>query len=263
MDTTILSRSRGYSLAVATALLSGGILVGTPAVSADVLVNMNFSAQYSHNPTAPAGTPGALVSGAMDWNNVNVNTGSVSVSNLINTNGTSTSIGVSVSGASGGYNSILASASSINPMLFSYPDNSKSSPVVATFSGLDATGKTSYNLYVYNWSDYSVSYPGYKYTVTSSISEGGGTLPGSQTNSYTGLESGTTFTQGVNYVLFNGLTANSSGVIQLSVIGAQNLNGVQLDAVSGAVPEPTTIALTLAGAAGFLLLAKRRPMKGS
>ena len=249
MFTRAFCKSSGITPAITgTALFALGMLATGSAVQANMLINLNLSASLS---TVPTGTPAALVEGQMQWNNLDIGS-STTLSNLIDTSGNATAIGVAVAGASGGYNSSASTVSQVNPMLYTYPANG-GSPTV-TFSGLDATGTTTYDLYVYNWWDWN---PGGTNTTTS-ITEAGGTLPAAQTSHYTDSASteGNTFTQGVNYALFTGLTANASGDIQVSSTGAAEFNGLQLVAVS--TPEPATLALLAAAAMGLLLLRRRK-----
>ena len=258
------SSIRRLSLAAAT-LAAAASLGLAGAASADVLVNVNFSSHWSTGgEIAPAGTPGALTSGTMDWNNVQANTNAGSgnysggASNLVDTNGNTTSMGVTVSPLKGGYNGNPNQESGTNVMLYNYMSGgmTQAAPAVVTFTGLDATGATSYSVYVYNWYSWAAG------SATTAVTEAGGTLPAAQTNTFTGNFSteGTTFTSGVNYVLFTGLKANAAGDLQLSGYGDAGFNGVQLDAASALVPEPSTVKLALLGVLGMGLLLKKRKM---
>ena len=237
----------------AAALFSVGTLANVSMAHADMLINMNFYHSTSnYTATAPTGTSGAIVSGAMHWNNLGETSGGLSGSDLKDTNGNATTIGLSGSGLATGYHA--STTTGVNAMLYGYPSAqlASSSPSVVTLTGLDAAGATTYNLYVYNWWNYSGQ------TATTSITEAGGTLPAAETNTYTGSTAteGNTFTRGVNYVLFTGLKANASGDIQVSAYGTGALfNGLQLDVIS--VPESSSLGLLGLGGAVVLLVGRK------
>ena len=142
----------GCSLAAAGLTATAVLLVAIPPARAN-LININGVNSYGPNSPgspAPTGTAGAVVSGQMQWNNlagVETTPGTtVSITNLVDTNGALTNIGLSLTTSGGSYTSNLAS---MNAMLSSYPAEDGTS--TATFSGLDPSGNTTYNLYVYNW----------------------------------------------------------------------------------------------------------------
>lgn len=218
-----------------------------------VVVNIDFTKSSS----AYSGTAAADDTGTV-WNLAEANS---TLTSLDDSNGNSTSIGLSTSGASGawsdndGANVSGGNLTEAFGLMEHYSYLKESSPSIThLFAGL--TAGQGYDLYVYAYGD-SVGQ-----NVCSSVDNGTTWL---QTSDPTGL---TTLVEGRQYVLFESVLADSNGEITLltslpsttsvtdldASANYASINGLQL-ATSAAVPEPATFVL--AGLLGFLLLMRR------
>ena len=205
--------------------------------------------QFS-NGGVPAQTGAAVIGTAGDvWNDVTGGTGSQVA--LKGIDGTSSGVSLSFSSAQqyesdAGYTQFTGTPYA--SLMQGYLVDRGATGIDLSFSGLVA-GRA-YGLYVYTQGDDNSARRSIGFTVN-------GVAAGSTTQS-----NATTFIAGDNYEYIV-TTANAQGVIGLDgdvVNGEGNVNGVQLSAL--AVPEPSSIAMMLAGFVGLAGIASRRSRKG-
>ncbi len=169
------------------------------------------------------------------WNNI---IGGGTLDDLVDTNGVSSPISVTVSAdTSGGY------TGSSNPMLYSYLGWDDTETV--TISGI-AQQDDLYNIFVYNYGGGSVN-----------SGDGGATAeittPGDPNDGHTSF-SGVT-PEGSSSLMFLLARPNSSGVISFTVTGpGAILNGIQL---AQPVPGPGTLGILAAGGMALFLAVRR------
>lgn len=219
-----------------TAALITTPIVSHAAVVAGDIINGNFGIAGN---TTPSGA--AVIGSAGDfWNNAfrtAGGSGGVSATGLLLTDGTTNSgVGFSISNGAGN-GSIYSTA---NPDVFEGDIFITTATPFITISGL--AGAT-IDLYIYAASG-SATGQGSTFTFGSTALS---------TTDTAGVETG--YTNGVNYVKFSGLVADSSGNIsgtwmrRVATYGV--INGFQIMVV----PEPSTVLL---GALGLLALMRRR-----
>ncbi len=137
-------------------------------------------------------------------------------------------------------------------------DSSPNNPLSATveFSGLNPGG--TYDLYIYSAYVDGNTATGANTPTVSLILTKGTAATTSYTYTYNMSDTNllASYQLGTNYEEFSNVTPDASGNIQVegTAVNSSLFNGVQLYAV----PEPATLGLFAVGAAGLLLLLKRR-----
>jgi hypothetical protein len=194
------------------------------------------------------------------WNGVTTQGTSGSNIVLSNTSNQSTGVSLSYSGAGGDGGPFFSPISSPNPNLTStfadsYTGNTPNNVISLSLSGLSPLG--TYNLYVYDVADYRVgtSRPG---IVSIGATNGGASV------SFDGNGNLSTWVSGSNYVLLS-FTASASGALSFSISPSGgnhevDLNGFQLISLSS-VPEPSSVVLLGSGAIvllGYVQVRRRR-----
>ncbi len=243
-------------LAVAAA---GFAAVGTASAS---VVDVQFLVTGGNTATSFSGSQGAYTGDGLSaptWNVLSVanNATSGSASGLVDSNGTATTEGISVT-MTGGYVSTstttYGNGGGTNDLLQSYILNNPGTGTV-TLTGLAASG--SYQLYLYSGSG------SYNNAATNfAITTGSGSVAtGSNAGVVNVANANTDFVENTNYVVFNA-TADGTGTLAISYTGAAgpeaDINGLQIISTANAVPLPSTLALTLSGMLGLGLLLMQR-----
>jgi hypothetical protein len=197
----------------------------SPATAAVVSVHM----AWNHDTTVPNGTlAGAPDPGRRVWNNLFAPGGNslteptTRADNLLDSNGAATGINLALTGRNQAYRSETPDP---NPVLLSYPGAGK---YTAVLTGLDDSGGTLYDLYVYNhwyWGSGGVC------VATTSIVEG--IVPGDSENENIwdpgSLKYARLLREGVNYVVFRDVTPAAAGRIAVEADSSGgSLNSLQL-----------------------------------
>lgn len=253
-----------------SALCTAGLLAFALAGGAQAQV-VNVDINDSNQPTSGdtySGVGAAPDTGTF-WNTLNIAGGTdpvgsgsptASASSLTASDGsTPTGISVSLNAGSANLNSVNASyfgfSAGFAPALLSDFAYQLTTPYTFTIGGL-VSGDT-YNLYLY--------------AENGSFDSGGGSYTiGSTTLSAVNSSSGQSgFVSGVNYVEFVGLIASGTSITGTvsNVANGSNeadyLDGLQIDNVTPATPEPSSTAMLLLGAGFFgLLIVVRRAKSG-
>ena len=251
------SMKNALMLAVAAA---GFAAVGTASAS---VVDIQFLVTGGNQATSFNGSQGAYTGDAVaspTWNVLQVaNTAtSDSASNLVASDGTTTTEDISVT-MTGGYVSTpttgYANGGGTNDLFQSYLINNPGTGTV-TLGGLTDNG--SYQLYLYSGSgSYNNAQTNFAITTGS-----GSVATGSNAGVVNTAGANTGFAENTNYVVFNA-TADGTGTLAISYTGAAgraeaDINGLQIISTPNAVPLPSTLALTLSGMLGLGLLLKQR-----
>ncbi len=169
-----------------------GIFAGLDFLQAQRSINVDIQANNGGQYQGP-NAAGSQVT----WNHV----GSDNTSNLLYSNGSSSSVSLSLFGANGRWNSTWSSHSLLEDFLFR-DGNARAS---ATISGLDTTKQ--YDLYIYTGVEGGRFFVGGDTRDASNNATGPGTDPI--------IEKGAPFAEGQNYVTFRSVSPDSSGTIQI------------------------------------------------
>lgn len=256
------SFSRGSWLAAAA--LTVAAVAGTAQASV-VAVNIQFQGSGTGSggtATSFNGQQGAYTGDGVTsptWNVVKApspNTVGTS-SNLLTSTGTASSVGATYN-FEGSYN-FYTQTSPSNALLDSTTNSVSGYGNNVTLTGLTDNG--SYQLYLY------AANGGYGGSGTLFDNFVGGTATAAAgSNNYTAPTKTGTFTENVNYVVFD-ITASATGtigIIPMPISGdptyqnAGHLSGLQLISGAEAVPEPTPLALMGVGALGLLLIGRKK-----
>ena len=211
-------------------------------------VNIDFNSTQNGGGITYSGlaaAPDTAGAGAL-WNGFSNNTfgniPNLGGTNLLDSTGAVTTVGITVGTHGGGYSG--SGNALLNDYLYLEGAATSSS---FTLSGLSASD--SYNVYIYSTGDVS--------------GQGGAFSFGATTlTTSANPRDGTNFILGNNYVVFSGVTPDGTGSATfnwvfngVSANSSTALNGIQI--VSVAVPEPSAASL-LIGSLGMGLLVRRR-----
>ena len=223
------------------------LVLGSQVGWAGQLVNIDFNGADANNTPpgpGPTATGAAVIGSAGDaWNGLNFNSGTVN--GLLNSTGSSTSVDVSWN-STGSWNaggSPAPNTALMQDYLYQIGGGG-----TANLSGL--IPNAAYNLYLYTQNNDSNGRQT-DFTVTGATTVTGSSGVGSQ------LE--TAWVNGTNYTEFVGVHPDAAGHISIAFAGhgggEGDFNGLQL---STNAPEPGTLLLAGLGAAGLLVVARRR-----
>ncbi len=223
------------------------LVFGSQVGWAGQLVNIDFNGADAGNTPpgpGPTATGAAVVGSAGDaWNGLNFNSGTVN--GLLNSTGSSTSVDVSWN-STGSWNA--GGSPAPNTALMQDYLYQLGGTASVNMSGLIPNAV--YNLYLYTQNNDNNDRQA-DFTIN-------GTLTG---QSGAGSQGATSWINGTNYTEFVGVHPDATGHISISFTpdgnhaGEADLNGLQL---STNAPEPGTLLLAGLGAAGLLVVARRR-----
>jgi hypothetical protein len=252
--------SRKLLVTLLSAASIGGIALASGTASAD-LIGVNFVVQgtnVANNSLSATSTAGFIPQ--ENFNNVTspatLGTAGTSndfgpINNLVDSTGTATN--VSISGVFN--NNYQTGTHPVNgpnyALLYGEFKTGKSSSASVTLSGL---GSGSYNLVVYTVADFfDVS----SITGTFSVGSDSQTVLEQEGANFNGTFVKATDNTPGNYIEFTNITPVSGDItLNISSVGGSNVgvDGIQLQTV----PEPASVGIFGAGAAGLMLLSRRR-----
>ncbi len=250
--------SRKLLVTLLSAASIGGIALASGTASAD-LIGVNFVVQGTG--TAANSLSATSTAGFIPQENFNNDvsstslggTGPTSISKADLLDSTGTATNVSISGSfNNNYETGTHPVNGANyALLYGEFKTGKSSSASVTLSGL---GSGSYNLVVYTVADFfNVS----SITGTFSVGSDSQTVLEQKGANFDGTFVKATDNTPGNYIEFTNITPVSGDItLNISSVGGSNVgvDGIQLQTV----PEPASVGIFGAGAAGLMLLSRRR-----